>query len=119
MDFTFYPISSTKLKRSPLTTGIKHSTNYTNSAIHQQYEFHNYTQSKGATNTLDEGAKIDPKIPEDEEPEDSLEPKRSEVKEDFEEQPPTCFLPSISIYLYFSSSQSFLSINPQMPIYLK
>jgi hypothetical protein len=42
---------------------------------------------------LDEGANIDPKIPEEDD--DSLDPKSSEVKEDEEEYDVASFLPSI------------------------
>lgn len=52
---------------------------------------------------MDEGAKIDPKIPDDDEAEDSVEPKRSVVKEEDEEDEPICFFPSIVLnYLSLS-----------------
>lgn len=61
-------------------------------------------------NTLDEGAKIDPKIPfEDEEEYESLAPKSSEVKEE-DDDDPTCFLPSIACFLSFSLNLSVSSI---------
>jgi hypothetical protein len=46
-------------------------------------------------NTLDEGAKIESKILEEDEAEESIEPKRSEVKDEDEEDEPICFFPSI------------------------
>lgn len=46
--------------------------------------------------TFDEGGKIELKIPfKDEDGDDSFVPKRSEVKEEDEDDSPTCFLPSI------------------------
>jgi hypothetical protein len=56
---------------------------------------------------LDEGANIDPKIPELDDDDDSLDPKSSEVKEDEEEYDVACFLPSI-----LSLSKTSLSASP-------
>lgn len=70
-------------------------------------------------NTLGEGAKIELKIPvDDDEPEESSEPKRSEVNEDEDEDEPTCFLPSISLfslYIYYSFPIDiyYATLNPQ------
>lgn len=55
----------------------------------------NSTDNERGRNTLDEGSKIDPKILDDDEAEDSVEPKRSVVKEEDEEDEPICFFPSI------------------------
>ena len=54
-------------------------------------------------NTLEEGSKIDPKIPKDDEAEDSLELKRSEVNEE-DEGEPICIFASIFLYLHLSLS---------------
>lgn len=61
--------------------------------------------------TLEEGENIEPRIPEDEDGCESLEPKSSEVREEYE---PTCLLPSIivpTLNLYVKSLNLYMGFD--------